>query len=160
MVMLFVVVVLSLTFLVFALLFPLVALLIAENLLLKYVYLALHYLFVIPEKPDAPEGPIKFTDIQKTSITFAWKPSPYDGGSPITGYILEYRESWKITWSPLKVVKPDITSYCVQNLKEGTEYFFRVVAENAVGKSEPLDSAGVTAKSPFSKLTILCMFAF
>ena len=56
-----------------------------------------------------------------------------------------------MTWSPLTTVKPDISSYCVQNLKEGTEYFFRVIAENAVGKSEPLDSDGVVPKSPYGE---------
>ena len=85
-------------------------------------------------------------------MTFSWKPSPNDGGSPITAYILERRETWKMTWSPLTTVKPDISSYCVQNLKEGTEYFFRVIAENAVGKSEPLDSDGVVPKSPYGEL--------
>lgn len=56
-----------------------------------------------------------------------------------------------MTWTPLTTVKPDISSYCVQNLKEGTEYFFRVIAENAVGKSEPLDSDGVVPKSPYGE---------
>ncbi|KAK7507540.1 hypothetical protein BaRGS_00001475, partial [Batillaria attramentaria] len=102
------------------------------------------------QKPAPPEGPITFTDIQRTSVTFTWKPSPNDGGSPITAYILERREVWKMTWTPMTTVKPDITSYCVQNLKEGTEYFFRVIAENAVGKSEPLESDGVTPKSPYA----------
>ena len=60
-----------------------------------------------------------------------------------------------MTWSPLTTVKPDISSYCVQNLKEGTEYFFRVIAENAVGKSEPLDSDGVVPKSPYGELFLV-----
>ena len=56
-----------------------------------------------------------------------------------------------MSFSPLATVKPDITSYCSQALKEGTEYIFRVMAQNAIGKSEPLVSDGVVAKSPYGK---------
>ena len=31
-----------------------------------------------------------------------------------------------------------ITSYCIQNLLEGNEYYFRVYAESDEGLSEPL----------------------
>ncbi|ESO99760.1 hypothetical protein LOTGIDRAFT_141610, partial [Lottia gigantea] len=104
-----------------------------------------------PEKPGAPEGPIKFSEINKTFLTLSWGKCKEDGGSPITGYIIEKRESWKTSWSPVTTVKPDITSYCVQNLKEGQEYIFRVLADNLVGRSAPLESESVTPKSPYSK---------
>jgi len=56
-----------------------------------------------------------------------------------------------IRWTSVGKTEADITSYCVQNLKEQKEYVFRVIAENAVGKSEPLTSDPVKPKSPFGK---------
>ncbi|KAH9498302.1 hypothetical protein Btru_006487 [Bulinus truncatus] len=104
-------------------------------------------------KPSAPVGPIRFTEITRSSVTFTWKPSEDDGGDFITGYAIEYRESWKTSWSPVKVVAPDITSYCVQSLKEGQEYVFRVMAENSVGRSQPLESDAVKPKHPYGPPT-------
>ncbi|KAI8775763.1 titin isoform X2, partial [Biomphalaria glabrata] len=100
-------------------------------------------------KPSRPVGPIKLTDLTRSSVTLTWKPSEEDGGSEITGYVLEYREGFKMTWTPVKVVAPDITSYTAQNLKEGQEYVFRVMAENSVGRSDALESDKVTPKHPF-----------
>ncbi|XP_046554801.1 titin-like [Haliotis rubra] len=100
-------------------------------------------------KPAAPEGPIEFSEIQKTSLTLTWKAPKSDGGSPLTGYAIERRDGFKMTWSPVTVVKPNMTSFCVQNLKEGHDYVFRVSAENLVGRSDALESDKVIPKSPF-----------
>lgn len=62
------------------------------------------------------------------------------------------REASSLRWMDTGKVEPSITSYCAQNLKVGKEYVFRVMAENEVGKSEPLTSDSVSPKSPFGKL--------
>ncbi|XP_077862075.1 uncharacterized protein LOC144343261, partial [Saccoglossus kowalevskii] len=41
-------------------------------------------------------------------------------------------------------IPPDDTSYNVENLNQGTTYYFRVCAENAVGTSEYLESNFIT----------------
>ena len=102
-------------------------------------------------KPSAPVGPVEFSDIQKTSVVITWKPSESDGGSPLTGYYIEMREAPKSSWQRVATVNPDITSYCIQNLKEKKEVFFRIYAENKVGRSDALASDGVTVKSPFGE---------
>jgi len=102
--------------------------------------------------PSSPVGPITFSDIQKASVVIAWKPSEIDGGAPLTGYFIEMREDKKSSWNRVATVEPNITSYCVQRLKEKMEYFFRVSAENKVGRSESLVSEKVTIKSPFGKI--------
>ena len=102
-------------------------------------------------KPSAPVGPVEFSDIQKTSVVITWKPSENDGGSPITGYYIEMREAPKSSWQRVTTVSPDITSYCVQNVKEKKDYFFKIYAENLVGRSDALASDGVTIKSQFGK---------
>lgn len=85
-------------------------------------------------------------------MTLNWRPSEDDGGDFITGYVIERREGWKSTWTPVTLTAPDITSFCVQNLKEKQEYVFRVMAENSVGRSQPLESDSVIPKHPFGEL--------
>lgn len=67
--------------------------------------------YEITEAPGKPVGPLEAIDIQRTSITIRWKPPLYDGGSPLTGYIVERREAKRTLWSKVTTVKPDITTY-------------------------------------------------
>ena len=106
---------------------------------------------IISVKPSAPVGPVEFSDIQKTSVVITWQPSEDDGGSPLTGYYIEMREAPKSSWQRVTTVNADVTSYCVQNVKEKKEYFFKIYAENNVGRSDALLSVGVTIKSQFGK---------
>lgn len=101
--------------------------------------------------PAAPEGPLVVSNINKTSASLSWKASPSDGGSPITGYVVEMRESWKTTYSRVERVPADQMTYDLTRLKEGQEYFVRVLAENKVGQSKPLEAdKGFKPESPFS----------
>ena len=110
----------------------------------------------ITEKPSRPRGPLKATDIQKTSLTVQWKNPEDDGGSPLTGYLLEMRETNRQYWNRVDQVSASITNYIVQNLRQDIEYEFRVTAMNKIGQSEPLVSEGsYMTKSPFSKHLII-----
>jgi titin len=106
----------------------------------------------IAEKPSAPGAPLEAIDITKGKVTLEWKPSPKDGGSPISGYIVESRESWKTKWTPAGETNANTCTTIVGKLKEGQEYYFRVCAENPIGKSEYLEtSKGITPKSAHGK---------
>lgn len=62
---------------------------------------------------------------------------PYDGGCPITGYILEKIEK---DGDRFERCVPNLVpgfSYTVTGLTEGKEYQFRVRAENIAGPSDP-----------------------
>ncbi|XP_013419362.1 twitchin-like [Lingula anatina] len=101
--------------------------------------------------PTAPTGPLKVSDIQKQSVNLTWQKPSSDGGSPITAYIVEQREAWRTSWSKVDTLRPSVMSLKVPRLTEGTEYNFRVLAENAVGVSEPLELLEpVTPKSPYT----------
>ncbi|ESO99761.1 hypothetical protein LOTGIDRAFT_141663, partial [Lottia gigantea] len=102
--------------------------------------------------PSAPIGPLEVTDIQRDNATIAWKAPEDDGGSPITGYIIEKRDTKRNNWSKVGKAPAGSTEYNVPGLIEGTSYYFRVIAENKAGQSDPLETEKpVTAKSPFGK---------
>lgn len=90
------------------------------------------------------------TNIQKNSVDLEWKPPKDTGGLPILEYTVEKKEKYG-TWMHVGNVDGNTTKMHVPRLNENTEYFFRVIAFNKIGKSPPLETDAVTPKSPFSK---------
>ena len=102
--------------------------------------------------PSAPVGPLNVKDITRNSATITWQPPENDGGKPLKSYNIELREATKTLWKKVEKISPDMTSYCIQNLAVTGSYFFRVLAENEIGVSEPLQTdAAVTIRSPYGK---------
>lgn len=77
-------------------------------------------------------------NITESSILLHWDEPDSDGGSPITHYILEKRESTKKAWTKVGQTSADVTQMEVTGLKRGVGYCFRVFAFNAVGQGPPL----------------------
>lgn len=112
--------------------------------------ISIHYNFVMIEILDAPEGPLAVSDIRPDSCVLTWKPPKNDGGAPISNYIIEKFDTKKGEWQK-------VSSFCrvpfyeVTGLNEGSEYKFRVSAENIYGQSVPLETEKpIIAKLPFS----------
>jgi hypothetical protein len=40
-----------------------------------------------------PENGLKFSNLTETTVDLTWKPSKSDGGTPITNYTIEIKES-------------------------------------------------------------------
>ena len=92
-------------------------------------------------------------DVRKDSVLLSWKPPTDDGGSPLTGYVIMKRDAKRPTWSPAGKCDATTTAFKVKDLQEGTEYFFKVVAENKVGQSDGLETDSTTlVKSPYGEL--------
>ncbi|VDL60884.1 unnamed protein product, partial [Hymenolepis diminuta] len=104
---------------------------------------------VVIDVPSAPTGPLEATDVKADEITLTWKPPEDNGGEPITNYILEKRPKGAGEWQKVSAfIKTPTAS--VRGLEEGKEYEFRVIAENAMGLSEPLTTdKAIKAKHPF-----------
>lgn len=88
-----------------------------------------------------------------------WKPPTYDGGSPITGYVIEKRDMKRPTWTNAGKTPKDVTEITVEKLLEGSEYMFRVMAENKKGQSKPCETkAPVVVKSPYGMCLLIIRF--
>uniref|UniRef100_A0A4W6C8Z2 Titin n=1 Tax=Lates calcarifer TaxID=8187 RepID=A0A4W6C8Z2_LATCA len=81
---------------------------------------------VVPSRPTKP----KIISSTKDSVSIVWKPPADDGGAPILGYSVEYRDYIR---KPLE--------FTITGLKTDAKYEFCVKAINKVGSS---------ARSPYS----------
>uniref|UniRef100_A0A8D2J9P1 Titin n=1 Tax=Varanus komodoensis TaxID=61221 RepID=A0A8D2J9P1_VARKO len=102
------------------------------------------------DKPDPPKGPVKFDDISAESITLSWNPPAYTGGCQITNYIVHKRDTTTTLWETVSATVAR-TTLKVTKLKTGTEYQFRIFAENRYGKSFALESDPVVAQYPYKE---------
>lgn len=48
--------------------------------------------------PSAPRE-LNVLEVLRSTVQLAWEPPEDDGGSPVTGYIIEKREVSRKTWS-------------------------------------------------------------
>lgn len=98
--------------------------------------------------PAAPIGPIDILEVTPDSMMIEWRPPKDDGGSPITNYIVEKRESNKETWGGVSSSSL-ATSINITRLQKGTEYVVRVRAQNKMGIGAPLESKPTVAEHSF-----------
>ena len=80
---------------------------------------------------------------QRVGITATWQAPASTGGSPITGYKVQWRAESEGYDSGRQAAVTDLTdlSYEITGLSNGTKYFIRVVAVNAVGDGAPAAGA-------------------
>lgn len=90
---------------------------------------------------------LKVLAVTKSSCTIGWKKPRSDGGSRITGYVVDFlteENKWQ------RVMKSLSLQYSTKDLKEGKEYTFRVSAENENGEGTPSEIM-VVAKDDVGK---------
>ena len=51
-----------------------------------------NFFFNILDVPGPPTGPIDFIDVDNNSVTISWKPPKDNGGSAITGGVIEKKD--------------------------------------------------------------------
>lgn len=85
-----------------------------------------------PRVPAAPTNLVGYAG--DTRVTLVWVAPAFNGGSPVTGYRYRQREvngTWG-SWTTTNSVYPGVT---VEDLVNGTDYQFQVLAINAQGES-------------------------
>ena len=88
----------------------------------------------------APSAPtiVSVEATSSTSLSIQWNASEKDGGSPITGYVIEYHAASDPASSfETQVVARDVFSTTLDGLTPSSKYDVRVRGENAVGCSVP-----------------------
>ena len=107
---------------------------------------------IFTEVPGRPEL-LEVTSLEKTSATLRWKKPKYDGGSPLTAYIVERREEFKDNWVKEKQVDTFVHSLQVKDLVPEKKYYFRVSAKNNIGVGEPIElQEPIVSSKPVGKL--------
>ncbi|XP_012708745.3 titin [Fundulus heteroclitus] len=100
------------------------------------------------DRPGPPDGPLRVKVVSAEKCNLTWNPPLNDGGASVTHYIIEKRETSRVTWTE---VEPHIeaVSYKVTKLVAGKEYMFRIAAVNKYGVGEFLESEPFVAQNPF-----------
>uniref|UniRef100_H2YLF7 Uncharacterized protein n=1 Tax=Ciona savignyi TaxID=51511 RepID=H2YLF7_CIOSA len=99
------------------------------------------------ELSEAPQSVI-LSEVRRDHAIVSWKAPSFNGGSPITLYIVELRDKLHTTWTRCGVIEADILQCAVSEpeITAGKEYVFRVFAETAAGSGKP------SVPTPLTKL--------
>ena len=91
------------------------------------------------EKPGAPAHAPEIVEVGPKYCVLLWEPPVSDGGSPITGYIIERADLSGTRWLPVNKTPVKDTMLRITDLHEDIPYVFRVRAENdeGIGEASP-----------------------
>lgn len=88
-----------------------------------------------------------------------WKKPKSDGGSDITGFVIEMKEPFSSRWVTVGKTGPTDTTFMATALTEGNQYEFRVAGENKAGIGAFSNAtAPVLAKRPYGRFSIFLLF--
>lgn len=127
----------------------------AQTFLFEYLFNSPLPLTAVPGQCEKPT----VTDVSLESMTVNWEEPEYDGGSPVTGYWLERKETTGKRWArvnrdPIRI-RPMGVSHIVTGLMEGAIYQFRVIAMNAAGCGLPsMPSDPAVCRDPIGMLNM------
>jgi len=102
------------------------------------------------DKPARPIGPLKAEEVRANHIKVKWEKPADNGGSEITGYVLEKMDMDTGRWVPAGECGPDKDTFTVDGLTPKKKYKIRVKAVNKEGESEPLEmDEPIMARNPY-----------
>lgn len=108
--------------------------------------------FFYTDPPAAPGMP-DIVDWTENTVKLKWEPPLRDGGAPITGYIVEFKDKFGVAFQKAVEVQGNTCSATVPKLEEGNQYQFRVKAVNKAGPGEPSEATNPhTAKARYRKI--------
>lgn len=112
--------------------------------------------YIPPSAIPSPPGEPEITAVGKEHVIIEWLKPESDGGSEIKNYLVDKREKSSVRWTRVnRTFTIYDTRLKISGLLEGSEYQFRVSAENAAGPSLPSDvSQYVLCKDPTCKLLL------
>uniref|UniRef100_A0A8C7YJ88 Titin n=1 Tax=Oryzias sinensis TaxID=183150 RepID=A0A8C7YJ88_9TELE len=84
------------------------------------------------DRPGPPEGPISIYGVTSEKCSISWKPPLQDGGSDVSHYVVERRETSRLVWTVVES-KVQTLNLKITKLLPGNEYIFRVIPVNKYG---------------------------
>uniref|UniRef100_A0A3Q4GCM6 Fibronectin type-III domain-containing protein n=1 Tax=Neolamprologus brichardi TaxID=32507 RepID=A0A3Q4GCM6_NEOBR len=101
----------------------------------------------VARDPCDPPGKPEAVVITRENITLQWAKPKYDGGSSITGYVVEKKELPDGRWMKANFTNVIENQFTVTGLTGGQSYEFRVTAKNGAGVwSPPSESVTIIAQ--------------
>ena len=98
--------------------------------------------------PTAPTAPLAMSapsvNVNYNAASVYWSTATNNGGSAVTGYIVEWSTDAGTTWTRSAVQGSGIRSLAVSNLAGGSAHLFRVRAVNAIGIGVPSPAVAAT----------------
>ena len=82
----------------------------------------------VPDKINK-SNKLKYNPVNLTAVNLTWG-EPFDGNSPITGYVMSCGNCSTMTF----VVDGNVTELVISGLTPGVVYVFNVAAKNKFGK--------------------------
>jgi M6 family metalloprotease-like protein len=104
--------------------------------------------------PTVPYAPISLTSFRfiPSEAKLSWT-VPYDGGSAITDYIIEYKLSADISFTTFADDTSTDTFATITGLTNDESYDFKVSAVNSLGSSSPAHLPPIVSDAPISLMT-------
>lgn len=106
-------------------------------------------IYLVTDVPSPPQNVVA-DEVFATSATLSWEAPASDGGSPVTGYLIERSTNKSGRWIGVTRNPVKELVYPLDSLIEGTVYEFRITAVNKKGESTPSQpTEPFTAKNPY-----------
>ena len=99
-----------------------------------------------PTVPSIPQN-LSATPVSTSQINLSWSVPTSNGGSAITDYKIEYKQSSSGTWLLFSDGTSTTPSAAVTGLASGVSYDFRVSAVNVIGTGSPSNPAAATTQT-------------
>ena len=95
--------------------------------------------FIARNERDVPEasGRPEAYDWNRIFFDLNWNKPLSDGGCAIEGYITQMKVKETTSWRECTKITRDVNKGRADELTDQEDYFFRIVAWNAAGQSEP-----------------------
>lgn len=111
------------------------------------------------DKPGPPRN-LNVSDVRSDSCYLTWLEPEDDGGSVITNYVVERKDVASAQWVAISSSSKK-RSHMAKYLMEGTQYLFRVAAENQYGRGPYVETLKpIKAIDPLRKYFLVILFVF
>merc|ERR1712066_449850 len=101
------------------------------------------------DTPGPCASKLEVSGVTSSRLFLTWKAPENDGNSEVTNYVVEKRETSRLSWT-MVAADQKTPSIKVNKILKNNEYIFRVRAENKFGCGPGLESDAVVAKDNFT----------